>query len=309
MSTRVLLQARAAAAAEDHDGRLVSGVVSRTCSSGAGQLPRDCANFATSSACHATCSSKAAWVKVAAVSAPPSRSRARRAGSVASRPTAAASAFASLGGNRRQFTPSRRYSPEPPVPDRDHRSAPTLIASMGTRPHGSSQITGKSRASGAGVHGGEVVVGDLLAETDAVDDAEVLRLPSERRDILGQTGTDEVKRGVGVQISRAPRSRWRSPCEDRGARRTGVGPPIRRAAATGLNRSGLIPEWQTAESSRVQPPRSRARRRVVSLMHSQRTPRSASNRVGIPVIRSASRATGRVRRRFHPASHPSTRGP
>jgi hypothetical protein len=52
----------------------------------------------------------------------------------------------SSAGATRAFSPCRRYSAEPPVPDAT-TGTPAAIASSGTLPHGSAQRTGKSTAS------------------------------------------------------------------------------------------------------------------------------------------------------------------
>ncbi len=97
--------------------------------------------------------SSAAWnrasVKRAAVSAPPARTASRSVASSASRRTTAAKPAASPGSNCRQLTPSSRYSAAPPPARLARTGRPTAIASSGTRPHGSCQMTGKATASAA----------------------------------------------------------------------------------------------------------------------------------------------------------------
>jgi hypothetical protein len=96
---------------------------------------------------------RAAWnrpsVKRAAVAAPPALSASRKPASAASRRTAAARPSASRGSNCRQLTPSARYSAAPPPARLARTGRPTAIASSGTSPHGSCQVTGKTIASAA----------------------------------------------------------------------------------------------------------------------------------------------------------------
>jgi len=80
------------------------------------------------------------------VSRPPRRRRRTNAGSRTSRETAAAATRSSPTGKRSAFSPSLRYSPDPPVPVATTRH-PVAIASSGASPKGSGQTVGNRRTS------------------------------------------------------------------------------------------------------------------------------------------------------------------